>query len=76
MHRDDEVESAVVIEEWLLHVRGPGDLEDARVAEAHDLVRAALLTTVAALQPQLDALGVHLQLMTPDSSGPASARPR
>jgi hypothetical protein len=67
MRRDDEVWGPVMIEEWLLHLSGPTDLSGERVAEAHQLVRDALLGLMGSLEPELTSRGISLRLMTPDT---------
>jgi hypothetical protein len=67
MQRDDEVWGAVVIEEWLLHLCGPVELDQERVRAAQLVVEEALSALVSSVEPELASLGVQLRLMTPTS---------
>ena len=57
----------MVIEEWLLHLCGPVELDQERVRAAQLVVEEALSALVSSVEPELASLGVQLRLMTPTS---------
>jgi hypothetical protein len=64
MCRDEDLQPIVTIEEWLVVLRGPADLDAERLAVARDLVTAALAALAGALEAELAALGVQLEVAT------------
>jgi hypothetical protein len=62
MERDDAWPPTVVIEEWLVVLRGLAELDQEAVSAAHAVVDAALLGLVRALEADLAGLGVQLEV--------------
>ena len=64
MRRDDDLQPAVMIEEWLLVLRGPADLDPTTVAAVRRQVREALEQLVRELAGPLRQTEVQLELST------------